>query len=383
MEAPRLYLAEPAGEARAEDDLRAIVRAWPSDELSAEAKLAYEELFDPAKGKNVVTVVYAQFGPRLGASEAAARRWLKSLERRRLARRLSGYRGVRGGAVYLLIDARKIWTIKTRLLGIVGDSQRPLITACAADGAAQDADPGEDAGGSACLPSAPSPTPTAAVRTSADNPSPAPALPSALATDSPHRFIENVVRSTSSHNHRTARYDHEQGTSTPAPTAAPSAATDSQTLARINRLQRYASNRDAVHEPKQVSDVLVAALNANLDPRRRHQLKRDLVAHIVRVVNDPNMSASIPGRAADAVLDYGLSREALTEILRAIAERPRLIAAGKKLRPISNPGAHFYCCIKNACAKAGIGWPPGQCNATPPPVRRKPPPRSPEQIHST
>jgi len=339
----------------------ACVNQWPADEFSDAAKLAYIELFVEDRRRSIVTVIFADLGRSLGASEAAGRRRMEALEKLRLARKL---RPVRGGAEYYLIDARKIWSIKNRKLGIVGDAQRPLITAWSADGADQDADhreptlavgssqpSREHVGGRTASPVAAQPPPpeiSAPAPTVA--PTPAPKSPRA------HSLIEKKEARASHHLHRTTRLTHDHdgdANSTAAPALAP---TEAKHLEDIEWRQRQAAADHKGPVPAPISDALVKALNAACDPRRRRDEKQQIINHICRVVSDPEMDPSIPGRAADAVLEYGLPRAVLNKILKSIASRPH----HKHLKPIKNRGAHFYTSISNACIQGGIGWPPGQ-----------------------
>ncbi|MCP4549654.1 MAG: hypothetical protein GY835_24630 [bacterium] len=83
------------------------------------------------------------------------------------------------------------------------------------------------------------------------------------------------------------------------------------------------------------------------DPQKRRAKKAELVAYIEQGVADPKMEPSIPRRAADAVIEYGLPVAALEDLVQAVARK-------RQHKTVDKPGAYFLARIRKICRQHGV-----------------------------
>jgi hypothetical protein len=94
-------------------------------------------------------------------------------------------------------------------------------------------------------------------------------------------------------------------------------------------------------------NLLAAAIAQRTD---RGAQRRRLLQHVLDVVADPLMHASIPGRAVDLVVYQGKPESRLEKILQTIDRRRR----ARKIR--TSTGALFRHLVMQWYAEEGIAW---------------------------
>ena len=82
---------------------------------------------------------------------------------------------------------------------------------------------------------------------------------------------------------------------------------------------------------------------------RKFASRQRIKQHIQRVLGDPEMHDSLPGRAADLVCEHGLSEQRINEVLDFICEKRR----SGKLNP-QDVGRYFNRCYQRMAATVGV-----------------------------